>query len=206
MDVRVVLYRRLSAKELMLLNCGAGKDSWESLEVQGDPTSQFNKKSILNIHWRDWCWGWSSNTLAIWCEENLMLGKSEVRKKRGWQWKRWLDGIIKHSHSLLTFICSFLNINENRFKEKMNIPKAAISQYHNPFSFFLSVSFCFVLVLFVVFCFLFFSFLNCCTLRRKEHVTNLIPSFALFSSLRKTNWEEKKRKSRTKRRKTLFKS
>ena len=26
MDVRVLLYRRLSAKELMLLNCGAGKD------------------------------------------------------------------------------------------------------------------------------------------------------------------------------------
>ena len=26
-DVRVGLYRRLSAKELMLLNCGVGKDS-----------------------------------------------------------------------------------------------------------------------------------------------------------------------------------
>ena len=25
------------------------------------------KKSTLNIHWKDWCW--SSNTLAIWCEE-----------------------------------------------------------------------------------------------------------------------------------------
>ena len=29
----------LSAKELMLLNCGIGEDSWESLELQGDPTS-----------------------------------------------------------------------------------------------------------------------------------------------------------------------
>ena len=27
------------------------------------------KKSVLNIHWKDWCWGWNSNTLAIWCEE-----------------------------------------------------------------------------------------------------------------------------------------
>ena len=26
-------------KELMLLNCGVGEDSWESLELQGDPTS-----------------------------------------------------------------------------------------------------------------------------------------------------------------------
>ena len=30
---------KLSAKELMLLNCGAGEDSWESLGLQGDPTS-----------------------------------------------------------------------------------------------------------------------------------------------------------------------
>ena len=38
MDVRVGLWRRLSAKELMLLNCGVGEDSWESLGLQGDPT------------------------------------------------------------------------------------------------------------------------------------------------------------------------
>ena len=30
----------LSAKELMLLNCGVGEDSRESLGQQGDPTSQ----------------------------------------------------------------------------------------------------------------------------------------------------------------------
>ena len=31
--------RKLSIEELMLLNCGVGEDSWESLEPQGDPTS-----------------------------------------------------------------------------------------------------------------------------------------------------------------------
>ena len=31
--------RKLSAKELMLLNCGVRQDSWESLEQQGDPSS-----------------------------------------------------------------------------------------------------------------------------------------------------------------------
>ena len=41
MDVRVGLWRRLSTKELMLLNCGVGEDSWESLGLQGDPTSPF---------------------------------------------------------------------------------------------------------------------------------------------------------------------
>ena len=33
-------WRRLSAKELILLNCGVGEDSWESLELQGGQTSQ----------------------------------------------------------------------------------------------------------------------------------------------------------------------
>ena len=34
-------WRKLSAEELMLLNCGVGEDSWESLGLQGDPTSPF---------------------------------------------------------------------------------------------------------------------------------------------------------------------
>ena len=38
-DVRVGLWRKLSAEELMLLNCGVGEDSWESLGLQGDQTS-----------------------------------------------------------------------------------------------------------------------------------------------------------------------
>ena len=37
MDVRVGLWRRLSTKELMRLNCGVGEDSWESLGLQEDP-------------------------------------------------------------------------------------------------------------------------------------------------------------------------
>ena len=30
--------KKLSSEELMLLNCGVGEDSWESLGLQGDPT------------------------------------------------------------------------------------------------------------------------------------------------------------------------
>ena len=41
MDVRVGLWKKLSTEELMLLNCGVGEDSWQSLELQGDPTSPF---------------------------------------------------------------------------------------------------------------------------------------------------------------------
>ena len=54
MDVRVGLWRKLSAKELMLLNCGIGEDSWESLGLQGDPTSPFWRRSALGFLWREW--------------------------------------------------------------------------------------------------------------------------------------------------------
>ena len=37
MDVRVELWRKLRAEELMVLNCGVGEDSWEYLGLQGDP-------------------------------------------------------------------------------------------------------------------------------------------------------------------------
>ena len=68
MDVRVGLYRKLSTEELMVLNCGVGEDSWESLgllEIQ--PVYPKFRKLVLNIHWKDWCW--NSNTLVTWWEE-----------------------------------------------------------------------------------------------------------------------------------------
>ena len=70
----------------MLLNCGGvGEDSWESLGLQGDQISQsvksVKRKSVLNIHWKDWCWSWNSNTLATWCEELTHF-------KRPWSWER----------------------------------------------------------------------------------------------------------------------
>ena len=61
-----VPWRQLNVKELMFLKC-AGEDSWESLGLQGDPTSQSQRKWVLNIHWKDWCW--SSNILATWFKE-----------------------------------------------------------------------------------------------------------------------------------------
>ena len=53
----------------MLLNCGIGEDSWESLGLQVDQSSPSWRKWVLNIHWKDWCWSWNSNTLATWCAE-----------------------------------------------------------------------------------------------------------------------------------------
>ena len=76
----------------MLLNCGVGEDSWESLELQGDPTSPF-WRSALGFLWREWCWSWNSSTLAtscevlthwkrLWCGEGL--GTGGEGDDRGW--------------------------------------------------------------------------------------------------------------------------
>ena len=43
------------------------------------------KKSVLNIHWKNWCWSWNSNTLATWCEELSPW-------KRPWCWERLKAG------------------------------------------------------------------------------------------------------------------
>ena len=43
-------WRKLSAEELMLLNCGVGEDSGESLGLQGDPTSPSKRRSVLGVH------------------------------------------------------------------------------------------------------------------------------------------------------------
>ena len=52
------------------------------LGLQEDQTSQSQRKSNLNIHWKNWCWSWSSNTSATWCEELTHL-------KRPWCWERF---------------------------------------------------------------------------------------------------------------------
>ena len=64
----------------MLLSCGVGEDSWESLGLHRDPTSPFWRRSVLGVHCKDWCWSWNSNTLAASCEEL-------THWKRPWCWE-----------------------------------------------------------------------------------------------------------------------
>ena len=69
-------------------------ESW-TLGLQGDLNSQSYRKSVLNSHWKDWCWSWSSNTLAtsceelthykrLWCWERLKAGEGDDRGWDGW--------------------------------------------------------------------------------------------------------------------------
>ena len=97
--VRVGLWRKLSTKELILLNCAVGEDSWQSLGLQGDPTSP---------SWRSQSWVFSGSGLMLnlklhysghfmWridsLVKTLMLGGIGGRRRRGRQRMRWLNGI-----------------------------------------------------------------------------------------------------------------
>ena len=55
------------------------------------------------IHWKDWCWSWSSNTLAtwcvepthwkrLWCWERLKAGGEGVAEDEMVGWHHWLNG------------------------------------------------------------------------------------------------------------------
>ena len=101
MDVRIEPQRRLSTKELMLLNCSIGEDSWESFGVQtskefkavnpkgnqpqifiGRTDAEAEAPILDNLMGR-----------ADSLEKTLMLGKIEGKRRRGWQKMWWLDGI-----------------------------------------------------------------------------------------------------------------
>ena len=98
MDVRVGLWRKLSAKEWMLLNYGVGEDLWVPW------TARRSNQSIL----KEISPGCSLEGLMLKLklqyfahllqradsfEKTLMLGKIEGRRRRGQQRMRWLDCI-----------------------------------------------------------------------------------------------------------------
>ena len=97
MDVRVGLWRRLSAEEFMLLNCGVGEDSWESQPVhsEGDqPWDYFGRndaKAEAPLPWppraKSWLIGKDSDAGRDWGQEEKGMTEDEMA---GWQHQ--LDG------------------------------------------------------------------------------------------------------------------
>ena len=73
-------------------------NSWASLGLERDPTSPSYGKSVLGVHWKDWCWSvWCFTQFLMWridsLKKTLMLGGIGGRRRRGGQRMRWLDGI-----------------------------------------------------------------------------------------------------------------
>ena len=115
MDVRVGLWRKLNAKELMLLNCGVGEDSWESLDYkeiqlvhsEGDQSWIFIGRidveaetpilwppdvKILHI-WKD------PDAGKDWGQEEKIEGRITKEEMVGWHhrlnghWFGWIPGV-----------------------------------------------------------------------------------------------------------------
>ena len=103
MDVRVGLWRRLSTEELMLLNCGVGEDSWESLDCkkiqpvhsEGDQPWDFfgrnDAKAEISVLWpshvKSWVIGKDSDAGRDWGQEEKGTTEDEMAG-----WRHRLDG------------------------------------------------------------------------------------------------------------------
>ena len=100
MDVRVGLWRKLSAEELMLLNCGVGEDSWESSPNPNPNPNQSILKEIshgislegMMLKLKLQYFGHLMRRVDS-LEKTMMLGGIGGRRRRGWQRMRWLDDI-----------------------------------------------------------------------------------------------------------------
>ena len=87
----------------MLLNCGVGEDSWESLGLQGDPTSPFEVDQPLDFfgrndakaetpvlwppHVKSWLIGKDCDAERDWGQEEKGTTEDEMAG-----WHHWLDG------------------------------------------------------------------------------------------------------------------
>ena len=97
--MRVGLLKKLSAKELMLLNCGAGEDSWEvprtarrsNQSILKEINPKYSLEGLMLKLKLQYFGHLLQRTDSF--EKTLMLGKSEGRGRRGQQRMRWLDGI-----------------------------------------------------------------------------------------------------------------
>ena len=136
MDVRVGLWRKLSAEELMLLNCGVGEDSWES---QGDQPWDFfrgnDAEAETPVLWPPHAKGWlirkdsdagrdwgqeEKGTTEDGCESEWTLGVCDGQGGLAWcdSWGRkelytterlnWTDSFQTHLiHSVLQHFIYF---------------------------------------------------------------------------------------------------
>ena len=69
-------------------------------------------RSVLDVHWKDWCWGWNSSTLATSCEELTHWKDPDARRFWGQEvkgttedemarWHHWLGHSLSELRELV---------------------------------------------------------------------------------------------------------
>ena len=98
MDVRVGPYRKLSAKELMLLKCSGGEDlrvpriaRRSNQPILKEISPEYSLEGLMLKLKLQYLGHLMQRTDPL--EKTLMLGKIEDRRKRGCQRVRWLNGM-----------------------------------------------------------------------------------------------------------------
>ena len=108
--------KKAEHEELMLLKCGTGEDSWESL---GRRSTQLILKEInpdyslegLMLKLKLQFFGhlmWTAGSL----EKTLMLSKTEDKRRRGWLRMRWLDSITDSTDMNLSKLWDIVRTEE----------------------------------------------------------------------------------------------
>ena len=112
--VRVGLWRKLSTEELMLLNCGVGEYSWESLVLQRDPTRDWGQEEKgttedemagwhhqLYGHEFKWTPGVGNGQGGLPCSDSWGHKESDTTEQLNWIELNW---VLTSSLYLLTVI------------------------------------------------------------------------------------------------------
>ena len=133
MDVRVGLWRKLSAEELMLLNCGVGEGSWESLGLPGYPKGDQSWVFIGRSHaeaetailWpphaKSWLTGKDPDAERDWGQEEKGMTEDEMA---GWHHRLdghefgWTSGVVDGQGSLAC--CNSWDCKESDTTEWLN--------------------------------------------------------------------------------------
>ena len=129
MDVKVGLWKGLSAEELMLLNCGVGEDSWESLGLQGDQFWVFlgrtDAKAETPLLWppheKSWLIGKDSDAGRDWGQEEKGTTEDKMAGMHHWLYGHefgWTPGVGDGRVGLAC--CNSLGLKESDTTEQLN--------------------------------------------------------------------------------------
>ena len=149
MDVRVGLWRKLSAEELMLLNCGVGEDSWESLGLQGNPTSKGDQSCVFfgrtdakaetpklwPPHAKSWLIGKDPDAGRDWGQEEKGMTQDEMaawHHRPDGHGSEWTPGVGDGQGGLAC--CSSWDRKESDMTERLNWTEQPWRMLHKPIS------------------------------------------------------------------------